>query len=294
MQINFWKTLNKLSFRFFGRYLDPYVNYFDSIKSDLLRSNVGLSLREYVYVMFFVTLLSFAIEFPLIVVIMSIVFKDALMAFMFSFSVTIVVVVAVFFIFYTYPSMNAGRRRKDIEASLPFATTYMATIAASGAPTVTMFKVLVGFKDYGEIAKEFEKIYRDVEVFGMDIIGAIRKTASRTPSEELKELLWGLESTLSSGANVENYLRQKSRLFIAEFKRRLEKYSATLSMLIEVYLTVVLVGSIFFIIMTSLMSIIGGGTNLTLVFLQFVVVFIILPLVSLGFIGLLKAISPTV
>ena len=294
MQINFWKTLNKLSFRFFGRYLDPYINYFDSIKSDLLRSNVGLSLREYVYVMFFVTLLSFAIEFPLIVVIMSIVFKDALMAFMFSFSVTIVVVVAVFFIFYTYPSMNAGRRRKDIEASLPFATTYMATIAASGAPTVTMFKVLVGFKDYGEIAKEFEKIYRDVEVFGMDIIGAIRKTASRTPSEELKELLWGLESTLSSGANVENYLRQKSRLFIAEFKRRLEKYSATLSMLIEVYLTVVLVGSIFFIIMTSLMSIIGGGTNLTLVFLQFVVVFIILPLVSLGFIGLLKAISPTV
>ena len=154
-------------------------------------------------------------------------------------------------------------------------------------------KVLIGFEDYGEISKEFEKIYRDVEVFGMDLVGAIRKTAGRTPSEELKELLWGLESVLTSGANVENYLREKSRLFIAEFKRRLEKYSATLSLFIEVYLTVVLVGSIFFIIMTSLMSIIGGGSNIFIVFLQFLVVFAVLPIVSLGFILLLKTVSPS-
>ena len=127
----------------------------------------------------------------------------------------------------------------------------------------------------------------------MDLLGAIRKTASRTPSEELKELLWGLESILTSGSNVENYLREKSRLFIAEYRRRLEKYSDTLSLFIEVYLTVVLVGSVFFIIMTSLMSIIGGGSNTFMVFLQFLVVFGILPVVSIGFIVLLKVVSPS-
>ena len=152
---------------------------------------------------------------------------------------------------------------------------------------------MVGFEEYGEVSKEFEKIYRDVEVFGMDLLGAIRKTASRTPSEELKELLWGLESILTSGSNVENYLREKSRLFIAEYRRRLEKYSDTLSLFIEVYLTVVLVGSVFFIIMTSLMSIIGGGSNTFMVFLQFLVVFGILPVVSIGFIVLLKVVSPS-
>ena len=127
----------------------------------------------------------------------------------------------------------------------------------------------------------------------MDLLGAIRKTASRTPSEELKELLWGLESILTSGSNVENYLREKSRLFIAEYRRRLEKYSDTLSLIIEVYLTVVIVGSVFFIIMTSLMSIIGGGSNTFMVFLQFLVVFGILPVVSIGFIVLLKVVSPS-
>lgn len=291
--MNLWETLKGLSFKFFGRSLKPFVNYFESLKPDLLKANLNLSLEEYVYIMIFVTFLTFLLEFPTIVVIMSILLQDAITAFLFSFTLTIVVVVGTFFIFYTYPSMASGRRKKDIDASLPFATTYMAAIATSGAPPATMFKVLIGFKEYGQISSEMEKIYRDIEVFGMDLVGAIRKTASRTPSEELKELLWGLDTILTSGGNIGDYLHEKSRLFIAEYRRRLEKYSNTLSMLVEVYLTVVLVGSILFIIMTALMSIIGGGSSLFMTFVQFLVIFLFLPIVSIGFIFLLKTISPS-
>ncbi|MEM7817156.1 MAG: hypothetical protein QXZ20_04545, partial [Candidatus Aenigmatarchaeota archaeon] len=107
-------------------------------------------------------------------------------------------------------------------------------------------------------------------------------------------LLWGLDTVLTSGGNVGNFLHEKSRGFISEYRRRLEQYSRTLALLIEVYLTVVLVGSIFFIIMTALMSILGGGGDSTsMLFMQFLVVFIALPFASIGFIGLLKAISPS-
>ena len=291
--MDLWKTLKPISFKFFGRSLEPITSYFDSIKPDLLRANIGLSLEEYVYVMFFVILGTFIIEFPFIVVITSILLQDAITSFLLSFTLTFVILIVLFFIFYTYPSMAAGKRKKNIDESLSFATTYMATIATSGAPPVTMFKVISEFKDYGEISQEMGKIYRDVEAFGMELVAAIRKTAKRTPSEELKELLWGLDTILTSGGNVGEYLHEKSRLFIAEYRRRLEKYSRTLSMLIEVYLTVVLIGSIFFIIMTALMSIIGGGgSNLFMIFLQFVVVFLVLPFVSIGFIMLVKMISP--
>ena len=292
--MDLWKSLKEISFKFFGRSLEPFVGYFDSIKPDLLRANIGLSLQEYVYIMFFVILATFIVEFPFIVIITSILLQDAVIAFLMSFTLTVLILIVLFFVFYTYPSMSAGRRKKDIDASLSFATTYMATIATSGAPPITMFKVLANFKDYGEISQEMGKIYRDVEAFGMELVAAIRKTASRTPSEELKELLWGLETILTSGGNVGDYLHEKSRLFISEYRRSLEKYSRTLSMLIEVYLTVVLVGSIFFIIMTSLMSIIGGGgSGLTTMFLQFAVIFIILPFTSIGFIILVKTISPS-
>ena len=291
--MDLWKTLKEVSFKFFGRSLEPFIGYFDSIKPDLLRANIGLSLQEYVYIMFFVILATFIVEFPLIVVITSILLQNAIIAFLMSFTMTVLIIIVMFFIFYTYPSMSAGRRKKNIDTSLSFATTYMATIATSGAPPITMFKVMASFKEYGEVSQEMAKIYRDVEAFGMELVAAIRKTASRTPSEELKELLWGLETILTSGGNVGDYLHEKSRLFISEYRRSLEKYSRTLSMLIEVYLTVVLIGSIFFIIMTALMSLIGGSSNLFVMFLQFVVVVIVLPLTSVGFIILVKTISPS-
>jgi flagellar protein FlaJ len=291
--MDLWKTLKDMSFKFFGRSLEPFVGYFDSIKYDLLKANLGLSLTEYVYSMFFILLLLFVIEFPMIVVITAIVLRDAAMSFLFSFTLTTVLLLVVFFLFYTYPSMASGKRRKNIDATLPFGTTYLATIASSGAPPIAMFKIMSQFKEYGELSVETGKIYRDVEAFGMDLLGSIRKTAARTPSEELKELLWGLDTVLSSGGNVGNFLHEKSRGFIAEYRRRLEAYSRTLSLLIEVYLTVVLVGSIFFIIMTALMSILGGGVEGTsLLFIQFLVIFIALPMASIGFIALLKTISP--
>ncbi|NIO44310.1 MAG: hypothetical protein GTN36_02040 [Candidatus Aenigmarchaeota archaeon] len=291
--MNIWKTLRNLSFKFFRHSLDPFVNLFESIKPDLLKADIGLTLVEYVYVTFFSILLFFIIEFPLITIITSIILQDLILAILFSFTLNIVIVLVVFFLFYTYPSMAAGNRKKNIESAIPFATTYMATIANSGAPPITMFRVISKFEEYGEVSKEAGKIYRDVEVFGMDIVGAIRKTANRTPSEELKELLWGLDTVLTSGGNIGDFLHEKSRLFIAEYGRRLQRYSRTLSILIEIYLTLVLVGSVFFVIITALMSVLGGGGMTTyLSFIQFLVIFIVLPFVSVGFILLLKSIAP--
>jgi len=122
----------------------------------------------------------------------------------------------------------------------------------------------------------------------------MRKTASRTPSEEFKELLWGLDNVMTSGGNVGDFLHEKSKGFISEYSRKLEQYSKTLSVLIEIYLTLILVGSVFFVIITSLMSLLGGGgMGSYLSFIQFLVIFVVMPFVSIGFIILLRTISPT-
>ncbi|MBU5557538.1 MAG: type II secretion system F family protein [Candidatus Aenigmatarchaeota archaeon] len=288
-----WKTFSDLAFRFFGRHLEPQVKHFDSLKPDILKSNLELSLTEYVYVMVLGCLLTFVIAFPVIVVLAALFLHNAILAFLFSFTTSIFITLTVFFIFYTWPAFIANRRRKRIEAALPFAATYMATIAASGAPPQTMFRVLAEFKEYGEISKEVGKISRDVTAFGMDLISAIRKTAGRTPSPEFKELLWGLDTVITTGGNISNYLHEKARLYMEENRRRLQAFSQTLSVLIEIYLTLILVGSIFFVIMTALMSIFGGGANLFISFIQFLIVFVILPVVSVAFIILLKLLAPS-
>jgi archaeal flagellar protein FlaJ len=293
--MNTWKELRDLSFKFFKNSLDPLVDPFDSMRGDLQKANIGLTLLEYVYVMFFSVFVFFIVEFPIVTVITSLIMPNFLIAILFSFVLNIVIGLIVFFGFYTYPSIQAGKRKKDIEGSLPFATTYMATIAKSGAAPITMFKVISQFGEYGEVSRELEKIYRDVQVFGMDIVDAIRKTASRTPSDELKELLWGLDNVMTSGGNIGDFLHERSRSLIADYGRKLEQYSKVMSILIEIYLTLVLVGSVFFVIITALMGILGGGGEMSgyISLIQFVVIFIVMPFVSMGFIVLLRTISPT-
>jgi flagellar protein FlaJ len=293
--MNTWKELRDLSFKFFKNSLDSLVDPFNSMRGDLQKANIGLTLLEYVYVMFFSVFVFFIIEFPIVTVIMSLLLPNLLIAILFSFVLNIVIGLIVFFTFYTYPSIMAGKRKKDIEGSLPFATTYMATIASSGAAPITMFKVISQFGEYGEVSREMEKIFRDVQVFGMDIVDAIRKTASRTPSDDLKELLWGLDNVMTSGGNIGDFLHEKSRSFIAEYDRRLDQYSKVLSVLIEIYLTLILVGSVFFVIITALMGILGGGGAMggSISLIQFLVIFVVMPFVSTGFIVLLRTISPT-
>jgi flagellar protein FlaJ len=287
-----WDLFKRLSFRLFGNYLEPLVDYFESLRPDLQKSDIPLSLTEYVYVMFFSVFIVFIIEFPTLAFIAGFFMRPAL-AFFLSFTTTLFMCLSIFFFLYSYPTFVANRRAREIDSALPFITTYLASISASGVPPTSMFKVLSDFKEYKELSREASKIYRDTELFGMNLEQAMRKAALRTPSKEFKELLLGLITVLTSGSNLSNFFREKSRAFMQEYRRKLEEYSRMLSIMIEIYLTLIIIGSIFFIILSVIMSIFGAGSNIFLVFIQFIIVFFILPLVSIGFVLLLKTISPT-
>ena len=205
-----------------------------------------------------------------------------------------VITLSTFLFFYMYPSIVVNRRRANIDFTLPFATLYLATISGSNAPVNTLFKVLADFKDYGEISREAHEINKNIEVFGMSTTEALKRASEKSPSEEFKELLWGINTTLSSGGNLSRYLHEKSIEFMQDYRRKMSEYARNMSTLLEVYVTIIIVGSIFFIVISSLMSAFGLGTSFVelIIISQFLVIFIGLPIISLGFIFLLKKISP--
>ncbi len=286
-----WEDFKKISFKIFGTSLEPLVEYFEGIRPDLEKSDIPLSLTEYVYVMIFATLLTFVIEFPMLSFIGGLFLRPAF-AFFLSFTTSLIISSGVFFFLYSYPTFVTQKRAKEIDASLPFVTIYLSSITASGIPPTTMFKILSGFREYKEVAREASKIYRDIEFFGMNLEQAIRKAAMRTPSKEFKEMLLGLITVLSSGSDLSRYFKEKSREFMEEYRRRLENYSRVLSLMIEIYLTLIILGSIFFLIMSVIMAIFSAGSSYFLLIVQFLIVFLILPFVSLGFIVMVRALSP--
>jgi flagellar protein FlaJ len=96
-------------------------------------------------------------------------------------------------------------------------------------------------------------------------------------------------SIITTGGDMESYLRTKTRSYMSQYRRMLEDYAKQITFYTEIYITLVIVGSLFFIV---LISIISPLTGVGALFTQTIIVFFVVPLVSVGFIVLLKHISP--
>lgn len=285
----------KTSYELLSPLIEKQTRHFESLKPDLRKANIKLSLREYLSVGVLTTMIFFIFSFILILTMSFFIPGFSIfIRILFSFSLSIVVSVSVFFFFYIYPNHLVNQRKRDMEFTLPFATLYLATISGGNVPIKTLFRVLSEFRGYGEISRESEEITKNIEVFGMSATEALKKSAQKSPSEEFKELLWGINTTVSSGGNLSDYLHGKSVQFMQDYRRRMDEYTRSLSTILEVYVTVIVVGSIFFIVISSLMSAFGLGPSFTnlIIISQFLIIFIGLPLISIGFIFLLKKISP--
>jgi len=291
---SFLESCAKFGYKIFGNMVERYAGHFEALKIDLRKADMPLTLKEYLAASFLASFLAFIFSFVIIIPLLSLIFRNypifILIPFALSFSLTIGVMA--FFIANTYPSLKAAERKRGIEMNLPFAVTYMSTIAGTGTPPDQIFRILAKFGEYGEVTKEAKNIVNDMDMFGLDFITALKRAAQRSPSETFKELLWGMITIITRGGDLRTYLHEQSRELMREHKRKLEKYAQTLSFYIEGYLTLVIVGSIFFLVMSAIFSAMPGMGMGGVGFMQVALIYLGLPLASIAFIFVLKTTSP--
>jgi flagellar protein FlaJ len=93
----------------------------------------------------------------------------------------------------------------------------------------------------------------------LDVISALEKASSRTPSEKLRDTIEGIISTIHSGGNLGAFLRDKFKTAMKLKRLSLKKYSDSLSVLSEIYVALLLTGPLLLVIMVAVMSVMGGG-----------------------------------
>ena len=196
--------------------------------------------------------------------------------------------------FYIYPIYRADIIKRNLEDNMAFATGYLAILAGAGVPPNSMFRSLSRIPQKLAIIDESRIITRDVELFGTDIITALETASKRTPSEKFKELLEGLIATIHSGGNLMTYLLQRSRQGM-KFKRiALRKFSDTLGMLSEFYVTLLVAGPLIFVVMLAVMAMLGG-TGLGIMsptLLLMLLTYMGIPVGSIIFLIVLDAVTP--
>lgn len=272
-------------------FTDQYKNYFKDIELDLKRAEMPYTIEEYFSLAIFGGIIAFIACIAGVTVFVSLLTKNILISLIFSLLVGVFVATAVISIFYFYPSQVVSGRKKKIESVLHFATIYMSTLAGTGVPPYLIFSIMARFKELGEISVVAERVWRDMDTFGLDVIEAITRAATRSPSEKLRELFFGIKATITSGGDLKKYLIEKSKGYTTAYRRSLQEYAKTLSVFMEMYITIVIVGAVFAIILTTIMSLVGGvGGDVKVI--QMIVVTVVLPFASGAFIIMLKAMAP--
>ncbi|MBP2145969.1 flagellar protein FlaJ [Methanofollis sp. W23] len=196
-----------------------------------------------------------------------------------------------YFSFLMYPKVAAGNRRRNIDATLPYAINYVTAMSTAGITPAEIFRLLGQSRIYGETAVEARYISREIDMFGKDLIEAMRIASTFTPSPRMKEFLQGAMATISSGANLTDYFRNKAVQYSNENQRQQKTFLETLGLIAESYVTAMVAGTLFLIILQSIMSIMGGESNP--IFLM-IIIYLIVPFGSMMFLILISAMTPEV
>ena len=274
-----------------GSYALEYLEYFEGLRKQLSKANVEITLPEYVSMMVFSTLLAFFGSFMLLGGFFTL--TMGIGGLMLGFIISIVVTILTAAGFYLYPSIMMKSRASKIRDTLPFATMYLSTLSGTGTSLPDIFKNLGEVDEYGEVSKEAEKISRDIETFGMDVSEALKRAANRTPSKDFEELMWGINHVITTGGSLKQFLQERSDKLMDDYQRRIEQFSETLSLLVEMYITVIIVGSIIFTSMSAVISSFSSSISPTLlVNIQVAAIFFGIPMISAMFIILVDGMAP--
>ncbi|MCD6483384.1 MAG: type II secretion system F family protein, partial [Candidatus Aenigmarchaeota archaeon] len=198
------------------------------------------------------------------------------------------------FMLYVYsPMSKVNSLGKKIDKELPFSLLSLSTFISEDVPIEESFNLFRKSNKDLLLAKEIGEIVDYVNYMGKDIYSAIETKIKYCPSQKLRDILWGMYSTMRSGGNLYEFLKEKSNEFVEEYRRNIKEFSRKVMVFIELYLLLIVMGSLFFNILTSIFSSLNqGGTGGNIVFLQFFLTAVTLPLVTVMMMFMIKSILP--
>ena len=283
------------AYQVIGERTTGFLPLFKDLDVNLRKSGIKVHFKAYVSTVILATLLLSISVMTFVPVLLFFIFKLSLLSsLLFGIGASLLAGALTVIGFYFYPIYRADSLKRTLEDGLPFTAGYMSILAGAGVLPDFIFRSLAQVDASLAVSNEARAIVRDVELFGFDVISALEAASQRTPSERFKELLEGFIATIHSGGSLVKYLRDRSRQYMKLKRIALRRFSDTLTVLAEFYVTLLVAGSLIFVVMLSVMAMLGGGGFglLDPRLLLHLLTYIGLPIGSVVFLIILDMISP--
>lgn len=297
------KAIRRIGYLRFGRFLESWIEKgrFERLNISLKTAGMDISVRAYLGSVIFSSILIGILTFILTTLItyslMPILNPTFPMENLIITSVGIGIVSGILCFIITYlpflywPRMKAADRKILIEASLPSTASYLSAMSSSGVPPNRLFYSLAGEESVAkEISKESKRITRDIEIFGYDILKAMRTASERSPSERFSKFLDGMSATITSGGDLTYYLSAESRALMKLKEEETKEFIEQLGVLAEIFMILGVVAPLFFVVIIAILAVISPETTVGAIAMVFLT-YILMPILLIMMILLISTIS---
>jgi flagellar protein FlaJ len=277
------------SFKVFGKWVPNLPN----LKKDYVKSAIKITFESYVALAFFtgvaVSVASFAVSLLLGSFFGVPVVKGLMGAAVLAF----ISVMVSSIIFVVYPVMRVNRNRNEIESNLIYTVGYMSVLSAGGISIERIFERVVEVEPHVAIKDLALRFTTNIKLFGADIIASLKDIQTRSASEVFSKLLLSINSTSKTSGDLKSLLAFETNNLLALKREQLKKRLAGMVALAELYVTAMVMAPVTFIIMITLLSVLGRSSmSLSPIAQLNLIVFFGLPVICIIFIVILDSALP--
>jgi len=284
--------LTTASYMLFSRVASRFT--FPALKEDYQKSGISRLYESYLALMFFTSLITWISGFIIGALIHQLFFQLEFFRYLIAvLSFTSIITLVIPALFIVYPLYRKGQSKKQIDANLVYTTGYMGVLSAGGISTERMFERVIQVEQCPVIRELAKQLVTNIKMFGLDISSSLEGVALVSPSETFSMLLIGITNTVKTSGDLKGLFSFETKRLLHTKREQLKKTLNTLLSLGEIYIATMVMGPIVFIVMITILSIMGNATfGLTPVEQLNLLVFLGLPAISTIFIILLNGILP--
>lgn len=170
----------------------------------------------------------------------------------------------VFILFFYYPITQTSSISKKIENEMPFAIIHMSSIAGSGVEPRKIFEILARSPEYPAVSGELKKVINQVNIYGYDLVTALKNIAKATSNDKFSGLLNGIATNIVAGGELRSYLDKRASDTLLEYKLERKKYSTMAETSMDIYIGILVAAPLIFMVLLILMSVTGFGFGMSM------------------------------
>jgi flagellar protein FlaJ len=242
-------------------------NGFKELRADLQKSNLNILGATYmsmtlfgvmlavilgVFLTFFFTVFSVSLSAPFFSLT-----SDVIQRLQYVVWIPLILPLLTFGAFYIYPSTEAKSISRRIESELPFIVIHMGSISGSGIEPTQIFKIVGLSKDYVNTGSEIKKLLNQINIYGSDLVNALKIVAKGTASSRLAELFNGLATTINSGGDLKTYFEKRAETLLLSYRIERENFTKVAETFMDIYISLVIATPMILLLLLVMISVSG-------------------------------------